>query len=61
MEIHDSISEQQIAHMKAKGITFDLVSEGEAAAHLREKCQFFCVYAYRKLWYHAPLLHANRR
>ena len=42
--------EQQIAHMKAKGITFDLVSEGEAAAHLREKCQFFRVYAYRKLF-----------
>ncbi len=39
--------EQQIAHMKTKGITFNLVSEGEAAAHLREKCQFFRVYAYR--------------
>ena len=26
--------EQQIAHMKTKGITFNLVSEGEAAAHL---------------------------
>ena len=42
--------EQQIAHMKTKGITFNLVSEGEAAAHLREKCQFFRVYAYRKLF-----------
>lgn len=31
--------EQQIAHMKAKGITFSLVTEEEAAAHLREKCQ----------------------
>lgn len=42
--------EQQIAHMKTKEITFNLVSEGEAAAHLREKCQFFRVYAYRKLF-----------
>ena len=40
--------DQQIAHMKAKGITFDLVSEAEAAAHLRAKCQFFRVYAYRR-------------
>ena len=40
--------DQQIAHMKAKGITFDLVSEAEAAAHLRTKCQFFRVYAYRR-------------
>lgn len=30
--------EQQIAHMKSKGIAFKLVSEEEAAAHLREKC-----------------------
>ena len=42
--------EQQIAHMKAKGITFELCSEEEAAAHLRTKCQFFRVYAYRKLF-----------
>lgn len=42
--------EQQIAHMKAKGITFDLVSEEEAARHLRTKCQFFRIYAYRKLF-----------
>lgn len=42
--------EQQIAHMKSKGIAFKLVSEEEAAAHLREKCQFFRIYAYRKLF-----------
>lgn len=42
--------EQQIAHMKAKGITFGLVSEEEAARHLRTKCQFFRIYAYRKLF-----------
>lgn len=41
---------EQIAHMKAKGITFDLCSEAEAAEHLRTKCQFFRVYAYRKLF-----------
>lgn len=40
--------EQQIAHMKSKGITFDLVTEDEAAAYLRIKCQFFRVYAYRR-------------
>lgn len=40
--------EQQIAHMKDKGITFDLVSEEEAAKHLRTKCQFFRIYAYRR-------------
>ncbi len=40
--------EQQIAHMKSKGITFDLVTEEEAAAYLRTKCQFFRVYAYRR-------------
>lgn len=42
--------EQQIAHMKNKGITFELCSEGEAARHLRTKCQFFRIYAYRKLF-----------
>ncbi len=42
--------EQQIAHMKSKGITFDLVSEEDAVAHLRTKCQFFRIYAYRKLF-----------
>lgn len=42
--------DQQIAHMKAKGITFKLCSEDEAKAHLRAKCQFFRVYAYRKLF-----------
>ena len=42
--------DQQIAHMKAKGISFELCSEDEAKAHLRTKCQFFRVYAYRKLF-----------
>ncbi|WP_420536038.1 Abi family protein [Enorma phocaeensis] len=36
--------------MKAKGISFELCSEDEAKAHLRTKCQFFRVYAYRKLF-----------
>ena len=40
--------ERQIIHMKTKGITFDLVSEEDAAAYLRDRCQFFRVYAYRK-------------
>ena len=42
--------EQQIAHMKAKGITFELCTEEDAAQHLRTKCQLFRVYAYRKLF-----------
>lgn len=42
--------EQQIAHMKSKGITFELCSEEEAAEHLCAKCQFFRVYSYRKLF-----------
>lgn len=40
--------EQQIAHLKAKGVKFDLCSEDCAALYLRTKCQFFRVYAYRK-------------
>ncbi len=39
---------QQIAHLKAKGVTFDLCSEERAAHYLRTKCQFFRIYAYRK-------------
>ena len=42
--------EQQIAHMKSKGIAFDLCTEADAAAYLRTKCQFFRIYAYRKLF-----------
>ena len=41
---------QQIAHMKHKGITFKLCSEDDAKEHLHAKCQFFRVYAYRKLF-----------
>ena len=37
--------DQQIAHMKDKGITFYLCSEADAAGHLRAKCQFFRIYA----------------
>lgn len=40
--------DQQIAHMKAKGIAFKLCSEADAKAHLRTKYRFFRVYAYRK-------------
>lgn len=42
--------EQQITHMKSKGITFELCSEEDAAEHLRAKCQFFRIYSYRKLF-----------
>ncbi len=43
-------TDQQIAHLKAKGITFDSCSEEEAAKYLTGKCQFFKVAAYRKLF-----------
>ena len=42
--------ERQIAHMKSMGIAFELCSEEEAAAHLRDKCQFFRIYAYRRMF-----------
>ena len=37
--------EQQIAHLKAKGVTFDLCDEEEAATYLSGKCNFFRVTA----------------
>ncbi len=43
-------TDQQIAHLKAKGVTFDLCSEEEAAEYLAGKCRFFKVAAYRKLF-----------
>lgn len=42
--------DRQIAHLKDKGVTFDLVSETEVIEYLRIKCQFFRLYAYRKLF-----------
>lgn len=41
---------EQIAHMRAKGITFDLVSEEDAAAYLADRTYFFKLYAYRELF-----------
>lgn len=40
----------QIAHLKSKGIAFNLCPEKKAARHLREKCQFFRIYSYRNLF-----------
>lgn len=42
--------EQQIDHMKSKGITFDLCSEDGAAAYLTDRTYFFKLYAYRELF-----------
>lgn len=42
--------EEQISHLKAKGVKFDLCSEDEASAYLSGKCHFFKVAAYRKLF-----------
>lgn len=41
---------QQIDHMKSKGITFTLCSEGEAASYLADRTYFFKLYAYRSLF-----------
>ena len=42
--------DEQIAHLKAKGVTFDLCGEGEARSYLQGKCRFFRTSAYRKLF-----------
>ncbi len=42
--------EQQIDHLKQKGVAFELCSEHEAAAYLRDKCNFFKLASYRKLF-----------
>lgn len=39
---------QQVEHMKSKGIRFDIVSEAEAEAYLRENNNYFKLRAYRK-------------
>ena len=41
---------QQIAHMKAKGVTFELVSEEEAAAYLASANNYLRAASYRKLF-----------
>lgn len=41
---------QQIDHLKRKGVKFELCSEDEAAAYLRDKCNFFKLASYRKLF-----------
>ena len=42
--------EQQIEHLKQKGVAFELCSEEEAADYLRDKCNFFKLASYRKLF-----------
>lgn len=42
--------EQQIAHMKSKGITFNLCSEADAAAYLRDANNYLRTASYRKLY-----------
>lgn len=39
---------QQVEHMKSKGIRFDIISETEAEAYLRENNNYFKLRAYRK-------------
>ena len=41
---------QQIEHLKLKGVKFELCSETEAASYLRDKCNFFKLVSYRKLF-----------
>ena len=42
--------EQQIEHLKQKGVAFELCSEEEATDYLRDKCNFFKLASYRKLF-----------
>lgn len=42
--------EEQIAHLKAKGVKFVLCDEAEAVRYLAEKCNFFKLASYRKLF-----------
>lgn len=42
--------EQQIERLKQKGVAFELCSEEEAADYLRDKCTFFKLASYRKLF-----------
>lgn len=42
--------EQQVAHMKAKGVTFNLCPEEEAAAYLAHANNYLRAAAYRKLY-----------
>ena len=42
--------DKQIAHLKAKGVTFDLCSEDEAAAYLSNHTYYFKLAAYRVLF-----------
>lgn len=42
--------EEQIEHLRAKGIKFEICTEEEAAAYLSCKCSFFKVASYRKLF-----------
>ena len=42
--------EQQIDHLKSKGVTFELCSEEDAAEYLSERTYFFKVAAYRSLF-----------
>lgn len=41
---------EQIAHLKAKGVSFDLCSEDEAASYLTDRTYLFKVSAYRELF-----------
>ncbi len=42
--------DEQIAHLKAKGVRFEKCSEDEARGYLSTKCNFFKVASYRKLF-----------
>ena len=55
--------EQQIEHLKQKGVAFELCSEEEAADYLRDKCNFFKLASYRKLFskYEGPARRPLRR
>lgn len=47
---HELQIEQQIEHLKSKGVTFKLCSEKDAAQYLSERTYFFKIAAYRTLF-----------
>lgn len=44
------VVDQQIEHLKSKGVTFELCSEEDAAEYLSERTYFFKIAAYRTLF-----------
>lgn len=49
--------EEQIAHLKAKGVVFELCSEDSAAQYLADRTYLFKIASYRKSPKESPWIH----